>query len=86
VIIALHAAGLASHAAYFEEHRYRMLYALFRAEGYPIGSGTIESGVKQYKHRLAGPGMRWSRPGAERMLTIRSAVLNRSFDRLWQVA
>lgn len=86
VIAALHAAGLVSHAAYFEEHQYRMLYALFRAEGYPIGSGTIESGVKQYKHRLAGPGMRWSRPGAERMLTIRSAVLNRSFDRLWQAA
>jgi hypothetical protein len=86
IIAALHQAGLAPHAAYFEEHRYRMLYAMFRAEGYPIGSGTIESGVKQYKHRLAGPGMRWSRPGACRMFAIRSAVLNRSFDRLWQAA
>jgi hypothetical protein len=59
---------------------------MFRAEGYPIGSGTIESGVKQYKHRLAGPGMRWSRAGASRMFAIRSAVLNRSFDRLGQAA
>jgi hypothetical protein len=56
------------------------------AEGYPIGSGAIESGVKQYKTRLAGPGMRWSRPGAERMLVIRSAVLNGAFDLLWRVA
>jgi hypothetical protein len=86
VIAALRAAGLPQSAAYFEEHRYRMLYAMFRAEGYPIGSGTVESGVKQFKHRLAGPGMRWSRPGAQRMFAIRSAVLNRSFDQLWQAA
>lgn len=86
VIAALRQAGLSQAAAYFEEHQYRMLYAMFRAEGYPIGSGSIESGVKQYKHRLAGPGMRWSRAGAHRMFTIRSAVLNRSFDQLWQAA
>lgn len=55
IIAALHEAGLPQHAAYFEEHRYRMLYAMFRAEGYPIGSGSTESGVKQYKHRLSGP-------------------------------
>lgn len=58
IIAALHQAGLPQHAAYFEEHRFRMLYAMFRAQGFPIGSGVIESGVKQYKHRLAGPGMR----------------------------
>lgn len=86
IIGALHEADLPQHAAYFEEHQYRMLYAMFRAQGFPIGSGVIESGVKQFKHRLAGPGMRWSRLGAQRMLSIRSAVLNRSFDRLWQAA
>jgi hypothetical protein len=86
IIAALRQAGLSQAAAYFEEHQYRMLYAMFRAEGYPIGSGSIESGVKQYKQRLAGPGMRWSRAGAQRMFAIRSAVLNRSFDQLWQAA
>lgn len=86
IIDALRAVGLAQHASYFEEHRYRMLYAMFRAQGFPIGSGTIESGVKQYKHRLAGPGMRWSRPGVQRMIVIRSAVLDGSFDRLWLAA
>ena len=83
---ALRAANLPQHAAYFEEHRYRMVYAMFRAQGYPIGSGAIESGVKQFKHRLAGPGMRWSRPGVERMLVIRSAALDDSFDQLYLVA
>lgn len=86
IIAALHEAGLSSQAAYFEEHRYRMLYAMFRAEGFPIGSGTIESGVKQFKHRLAGPGMRWSRAGATRMFVIRAAVLNHDFDQLWLAA
>lgn len=86
IIAALHAAHLPQHAAYFEEHQYRMLYAIFRAEGYPIGSGTIESGVKQFKHRLTGPGMRWSRPGLQRMLLIRAAVLDDSFDRLFLAA
>jgi hypothetical protein len=33
--------------------------------------------------RLTGPGMRWSRPGAERMLTLRTSVLNHTFDELW---
>jgi hypothetical protein len=86
IITTLRELGLGQHAAYFEEHRYRMLYAMFRAQGYPIGSGTIESGVKQFKQRLTGPGMHWSRLGAQRMLTIRAAILNRSFDRLWLAA
>jgi len=30
--------------------------------------------------------MRWSRPGAERMLIIRAAVLADTFDALWTVA
>ena len=84
VIALLHQAGLADHAAYFEEHLYRMHYPAFRADGLPIGSGTTESAVKQYKQRLCGPGMRWSRPGLNRMVVIRSAVLNHAFDTQWR--
>ncbi len=40
----------------------------------------------QYKTRLMGPGMRWSRPGAERMLVIRSAVMGNPFHFLWAAA
>ena len=79
-------AGLTEHSRYFHHHRERMQYHDFREAGLPIGSGTIESGVKQFKARLTGAGMRWSRPGAERMLGIRSAVLGRDFDRLWDAA
>jgi hypothetical protein len=78
--------GLSDEAHYFRVHQRRMQYQEFQEQGYPIGSGTVESGVKQFKVRLTGPGMRWSRPGAERMLVIRAAVLQGGFDTLWQHA
>jgi hypothetical protein len=63
-----------------------MQYQEFREMGYPIGSGTTESGVKQFKMRLAGPGMRWNAPNAQTMLVIRGAVLTGHFDDLWAAA
>ena len=86
IIRPLQGAGLADHARYFERHQRRMQYQVFREEGYLIGSGSVESEIKQYKARLTGPGMRWSRPNAERMLVIRSAVLSDQFDALWAAA
>jgi len=78
--------GLADHVDYFQEHARRMQYAHFQAAGFPIGSGGVESGVKQFKQRLSGPGMRWSRPALDRMIVLRSAVLGDSFDQLWDAA
>lgn len=79
-------AGLSDQSRYFHVHHRRMRYQEFREEGYPIGSGTVESGIKQFKARLTGPGMRWSRPGAENMLVIRCAVMSQTFDQLWAAA
>lgn len=79
-------ATLPDQAHYFHTHKRRMQYQAFHEEGYPIGSGTVESEIKQFKARLSGPGMRWSRPAAEQMLVIRSAVLDHSFDTLWDAA
>ena len=86
IIHALHQAGLADHAHYFEQHQRRMQYLEFQEVGLPIGSGSVESACKQFQARLKGSGMRWSRPGAERMLVVRAAVLSNSFDRLWRAA
>lgn len=72
--------------SYFIHHQRRMQYQQFRAEGFPIGSGGVESAIKQFKHRLTGAGMRWSRQGAERMITIRSAILADNLSELWQQA
>lgn len=74
---------LGTEAGYFQNNKRRMDYLTLREEGYLIGSGTVESGAKQFKARFTGPGMRWSRPGLERLLPVRSAVMSRSFDALW---
>ncbi len=79
-------AGLTAQAEYFRKHTRRMQYQEFHEQDYPIGSGTIESGIKRFKQRLSGPGMRWSRPAAERMLVLRAAVMSGTFDDLWRLA
>ena len=70
-------------ATYFRQHTRRMQYQEFHEQDYPIGSGTIECGIKRFRQRLAGPGMRWSRPAADRMLVLRAAILSGTFDQLW---
>jgi hypothetical protein len=86
IIQSLTQAGDTDHAQYFERHQRRMQDLEFREEGWPIGSGTIESGVKQFKQRLTGAGMRWRSDAADRMLVIRAAILGHDFDRLWDAA
>jgi hypothetical protein len=86
IIAALHRRGRDDLAAYFQCHQRRMQYLEFREEAFPIGSGTVESGVKQFKHRLTGTGMRWKADNADRMLTIRAAVLGNDFHTLWATA
>jgi hypothetical protein len=86
IVTELQQAGLTEAAAYFQTHQSRMQYADAQELGYPIGSGSVESEVKQFKHRLDGPGMYWSRPGAENIILIRAAVLDGSFDARWSTA
>jgi hypothetical protein len=51
IIQALDKAALSDLALYFKTHQRRMRYQEFRENGYPIGSTTVESGVKQVKAR-----------------------------------
>jgi hypothetical protein len=80
------AEALITAAGYFHTNHQRMNYIEMREEEWPIGSGMIESGAKQFKARFAGPGMRWSRHGAENLLPIRAAVLSGRFDQMWAAA
>ena len=86
ITAALVKAGRPDLAGYFETHQRRMQYLEFREERWPIGSGVIESGVKQFKQRLTGPGMRWNADNANRLLVVRAAVLGNDFHDLWQMA
>lgn len=75
-------------AEYFRNNHRRMQYLPLRNEGWPIGSGMIESGVKRFKTRFDGAGMRWSRAGAENLLPVRAAVLSgpARFEDVWKRA
>jgi hypothetical protein len=77
---------LLQQAGYFENHKHRMNYLEMRTEGWVIGSGMVESGGKRFKDRFTKAGMRWSRPGAERLLPIRGAAMGGRFDERWRSA
>ncbi len=80
------AEALRREAGYFQDNYRRMQYLELREEGFPIGSGMVESACKQFRARLAGSGMHWSRRGLERLLPIRAAIMGHCFDALWQKA
>ena len=80
-------AELNAEAGYFRNNHRRMQYQQFREEGYPIGSGTVESGCKQLiTMRMKGPGMRWSRCGAQNMLALRAAYLSDNWNDAWKLS
>ncbi len=68
---------------YFTTHAHRIRYAQFRAQGYLIGSGTIESGCKQIvTQRLKRAGAQWTVPGAVYTAKARAAWLSGQWEPL----
>ncbi len=62
---------------YFTNNMERMRYDKFRAAGYMIGSGTIESGCKQIvSQRLKLPGAQWEVTGAVQTAKARAVWLS----------
>lgn len=68
---------------YFTKNTERMRYDQFRAAGYMIGSGTIESACKQIvTQRLKLPGAQWIVSGAVQTAKARAAWLSGSWQSL----
>jgi hypothetical protein len=62
----------------------RLAYDRFRERGLEIGSGVVESAAQHVIGvRMKRPGMRWSAPGAQAMLSLRVASLNHDRQELW---
>lgn len=78
--------ALRTEASYFESHARRMQYLERREEGWPIGSGMVESGCKRFRQRFTGAGMRWNRSGLEHLLPVRASVLSGVFEDAWRSA
>lgn len=67
---------LAENLGYFQRHQKHMDYPSYRARGWPIGSGIIESGVKRFGKRVKGTEQFWSINGVEAILALRSMWLS----------
>ena len=70
---------------YLTTNRERMQYQTFRAAGYAIGSGAVESAVSHVvQQRMKRVGMRWRAAGADAMLALRSIYRSTgAWDRFW---
>lgn len=71
---------MGSAASGYSEHNLeRMNYAVFPAMDFPIGSGVTEAACKTLvKLRLYGSGLKWTRSGAQRVLTLRALLQSTS--------
>jgi hypothetical protein len=71
-------------AGYFRDRRAFMRYDRFRAAGYPIGSGTVESGANNIIHRrMRRPGRGWNRESGQAMLSALSELGSGRFQWAW---
>jgi len=76
---------VAENLAYLEKRVAQMQYPNFQAEGWPIGSGMVESANKLVvEARLKGAGMHWSRASVNGLLALRNAVCNDRWAEAWQ--
>jgi hypothetical protein len=78
-------AMVAENLAYLEKRVAQMQYPSFVSQGWPIGSGMVESANKLVvEARLKGAGMHWSRMSVNPLLALRNAVCNDRWAEAWQ--
>jgi hypothetical protein len=67
---------LAENLGYFTRHGHQMQYAHYRAKGWPVGSGLVESTVKRFNKRVKGTEQLWNESGVEPVLALRALWLS----------
>lgn len=71
-----------SFIAYLNKHRHRIVnYGYYQAEGISIGSGAVESTVKQIGRRIKLSGAQWKKDNVPQVLKQRTAYLNGQFSK-----
>jgi hypothetical protein len=69
---------------YLEARRPQIAYAMFQAQGYPIGSGMVESANKLVvEARLKGAGMHWARGNVNPMVALRAMACSDRWAAAW---
>lgn len=77
--------GVEKHLDYFGKRLGLMQYPDYQRQGWPIGSGMVESANKVVvQARLKGAGMHWKPEHVNPLLALRTAVCNERWDEAWQ--
>jgi hypothetical protein len=75
---------IAKKLQYLTSRRAMLAYASFAAQGYPIGSGSVESANKLVvQSRMKGAGMRWAPEHVNAMLALRNLACNDRWEQGW---
>jgi len=76
--------AISGNLAYLKKRKQQMQYPLFQAQGWPIGSGIVESGNKLVvETRLKGSGMHWSEEQVNPMLALRNIICSDRWKEEW---
>lgn len=66
---------VSGNLAYLEKCETQLHYPQFQAQGWPIGSGMVESGnILVVEARLKGAGMLWAGPNVNSKLWLRNIL------------
>lgn len=75
---------VSANLAYLEKRENQMQYPYFQAQGWPIGSGIVESGNKLVvEARLKGSGMHWEENNVNSMLALRNILCSDRWKTEW---
>ena len=73
--------GTVNLYTYISNNRDNIDYPTYKAKGYFVGSGAIESGNKiVLQNRLKLPRMRWNVPTAQCMLSLKAKLESNQWD------
>jgi hypothetical protein len=75
---------LRENLAYLEKRTTQMRYPQFQQQGWPMGSGMVESGNKLVvEARLKGAGMHWKRENVDPILALRNIICSDRWKQEW---
>jgi hypothetical protein len=78
------AQAVSGNLAYLEKREQQIQYPRFQADGWPIGSGIVESGNKLVVEvRLKGSGMHWAEQHVNPMLALRNIECSGRWKEDW---
>ena len=74
-----------THVFYLEKHHQTKDYPAYRARGWPMGSGTMESTCGRFGNRVKHNRMRWTRRNANALHHIKAAIYSEDqrWDKRW---